>query len=151
MNKWLTKINRNGFVGGLVFGYFYSNGILSGRKLERTKRKQARSTAPRCIKKLVFDQLFVSWSSQRRGSGRSVIDDIDFPMAILAYFFSRRSLVSKQRHCHIRQTICSTRFGVRVCLLVVWCKNFQPPFYRLPKFKMFDCKMRFFVKITHLL
>ena len=26
-------------------------------------------------------------SSRRRGSGRSVIDDIDFPMAILAYFF----------------------------------------------------------------
>jgi len=25
--------------------------------------------------------------SRRRGSGRSVIDDIDFPMAILAYFF----------------------------------------------------------------
>jgi len=25
--------------------------------------------------------------SRRRGSGRSVIDDIEFPMAILAYFF----------------------------------------------------------------
>jgi len=36
----------------------------------------------------------------------------------------RRRLASKQRYCHIRQTICSTRFGVRVCLLVVWCKNF---------------------------
>jgi len=66
-------------------------------------------------------------------------------------FFSRRSLVSKQRHCHIRQTICSTRFGVRMCLLVVWCKNFQPPLYRPPKFKIFHCKMGFFVKITLLL
>jgi len=35
--------------------------------------------------------------SRRRGS---VIDDIEFPIAILAYFFSRRHIVSKQRHCH---------------------------------------------------
>ena len=89
--------------------------------------------------------------SRRRGSGRSVIDDIDFPMAILAYFFSRRRLASKQRYCHIRQTICSTRFGVRVCLLLVWCKNFQPLLCRPPKFKIFYCKIGFFVKITLLL
>ena len=76
---------------------------------------------------------------------------LDFPMAILAYFFSRHHIVSKQRHYHVRQTICSTWFGVRVCLLVVWCKNFQPPHYRPPKFKIFHCKMQFFVKITHLL
>jgi len=91
------------------------------------------------------------WRSRRRGSGGSVIDDIDFPMAILAYFFSRRRIASNQRYCHMRQTICSTRFGVRVCLLVLWSNNFQPPFHRLPKFKIFHCKMRFFAKITHLL
>ena len=84
--------------------------------------------------------------SRRRGSGRNVIDDIDFPMAILAFFFSRRRLASKQRYCHIRQTICSTIFVLWVCLLVVWCKNFQPPLYRPPKFKIFHCKMQFFVK-----
>ena len=59
--------------------------------------------------------------------------------------FSRRR-VSKQRHCHIRRKISSTRFGVRVCLLVVWCKHFQPPLYSLPKFKIFHCKITFPVK-----
>ena len=39
-----------------------------------------------------------------------------------------------------------TRFGVRVCLFVVWCKHFQPPLYSLRKFKIFHCKMQFFVK-----
>jgi len=66
-------------------------------------------------------------------------------------FFSRRRIGSKQCHCHIRQTICSTRFGARVCLLIVWCKHFQPPLYSLPKFKIVHCKMRFFVKIAHFL
>ena len=90
--------------------------------------------------------------SRRRGSD-VCYKRLDFPMAILVYFFSSRSigLVSKQRHCHICQTICSTRFDVRACLLVVWCKNFQPPLYSLPKYKIFRCKMRFFVKLAHLL
>ena len=81
----------------------------------------------------------------------NAVDDINFPMAILACFFSHCRIVSNQRYCHIRQTICSTRFGVRVCLLVLWSNNFQPPFHRLPKFKISHCKMRFFVKITDLL
>ena len=84
----------------------------------------ARTTRLRSIKPISKPILNVGmFTSRRRGSGRSVID-IDFPMAILAYFFSCRRIASKQRYCHIRQTICSTRFGVRVCLLVVWCKNF---------------------------
>jgi len=63
-------------------------------------------------------------------------------------FFSRRRIAS---NCHIRQTIYSTRFGVRMCLLVLWSKNFQSPPHSLPKFKNFYCKMRLFVKITHFL
>ena len=81
--------------------------------------------------------------SRRRGSGRSVIDDIDFTIAILAYFFSRRRLASKQRYCHIRQTICSTRFGVRVCLLIVWCKNFKPYFTGPQNLKFYILKCSF--------
>ena len=72
---------------------------------------------------LYFPQIDTT-KSRQRGSGCSVIDDMEFFHGVFAYFFSRRRIVSKQRHCHIRQTICSTRFGVRVCLLVVWCKNF---------------------------
>jgi len=104
-----------------------------------------------------WENLMINWGQQyalsvtcpwsrRRGSD-VVLDDIDFPMAILAYFF----LITVQHYCHIRQTICSTKFGVRVCLLVVWWKKIQPPLYSPPKFKIFHCKMRFFVKIAHLL
>jgi len=53
-----------------------------------------------------------------------VIDDSIFQWQFSRTFFSRHRIVSKQRDCHIRQTICSTRSVVRVCLLVVWCKNF---------------------------
>ena len=93
-----------------------------------------------------------SISSRRHGSD-VVLQTTKFSNgdSCVPVLFSRRRIVLKQRHCHIRQTICSTRFCVKVCLLVVWCKNFQPPPYSLPKFKIFDCKMRFFVKIAHLL
>ena len=66
-----------------------------------------------------------------------------------AFCFSRRRLASKHRHWHIRQTIYSTSFGVRGCFLVLWSKNFQPPSPSFPKFEIFHCKVRFFVKITH--
>jgi len=52
---------------------------------------------------------------------------LEFSMGVLAYFFSGHRIVFKHRYWHTRQTIYSTRFGVRVCLLLLWFKNFQHP------------------------
>jgi len=56
---------------------------------------------------------------------------LKFPMAVLPSFFPRLRIASRHRYCDISQTICSIRFGVRVCILVFWSKILYPDLVRV--------------------
>jgi len=56
--------------------------------------------------------------------------------------------VSKQCYWLIHQAIYSTRFGVRVCFVVLWSNNFQPPPTATQNLKISTVKRGFSYKKT---
>jgi len=79
------------------------------------------------------------YATERRGNDRSVIVVGWSSWAFSRAFFSASHSV-KRSYWYIRQTIYSTISGVRMCLLVLWSKNFQtqpsPPNL---KFSIVEC------------